>query len=103
MQLPLKGLAALGEQTHLPRDQLIEASALESFKVAIGNKPAVSQTEETQERPVTVDRHLARQTLGNMRTKLSVVGGKQLGSVKAPSETLDLNHTISSSGDIPEL
>ena len=51
MQLPLEGLATSGEQTHLPRDQLIKASAIESFEVAIANKPTVVQTEETRSGP----------------------------------------------------
>ena len=81
MQLPLEALAAVGEHTHLARDQFVEVGTLQPAEVAIEDKASASQTEIAQERPVALHRHTPRQRVGDMVANLRVIGGQQLGDV----------------------
>jgi hypothetical protein len=80
VQLPLEALAASGEHASLARDQLLEAAALKPFEVAVADEPTVSlaeETEEAQERPVTLEDDALRQRVGHEVAQLRVVAGQQ--------------------------
>jgi len=57
----LAALAALGEDLHLPRNQLVQLGALESAEVAIVDEAAVLHADVAQEWSVLFDAHPFRQ------------------------------------------
>ena len=81
VQLPLEGLAALGEYPHLPRNQLVELVTVEALEVAILDEPAIAEADRAQQRAVALDPNRIRKPVVHVRAQLRVVGAEQSNEV----------------------
>ena len=77
VQLPLDGLAALGEDPHLPGDQLVELVTVEAVEVAILDHPAIPEADRAQQRAVALDTNTVRKPVMHVRAQLCVIGVEQ--------------------------
>ena len=57
VQLPLEPLAAFGEDSHLPCDQLVDGCTLESAEIAVVDEATVLPAHPAQKRSVLLDTH----------------------------------------------
>ena len=55
VQFPLERLAALGEDAHLARHQLVQLVPFEPAEVAVVDEPAVRRPDVAKQRPVPLD------------------------------------------------
>ena len=62
--LPLEPQPALGEESHLTRDQVVELGAPEPVEVSIVDESTLVEPDEANERPVTLDGHALRYRSG---------------------------------------
>ena len=74
VQLPLDGLAAVGEDLHLPRDQLIELAPGEPVELAVLDHPATSPADDAEQRTVALEPHTIGQPVVHVGAQLRVVG-----------------------------
>jgi hypothetical protein len=77
VQLPLEGLAALGENLHLPRDQLVELLTVEAAEVAIFDESAIAEANGSKEWAVPLDPDGIGEPVVHVRAQLLVIGVKQ--------------------------
>ena len=82
VQLPFELLAAIGEHTHLSRDQRIELGPVDPTEVAVRDAPAAPQVEEAHQRTVSFDAETLRQRIRDVGAQLGVVESEQIGSIE---------------------
>lgn len=77
VQLPLEGLAALRENLHLPRDQLVEHPTVEPAEVAILDESAIAEANGSNEWAVPLDPDGIGKPVVHVRAQLRVIGIEQ--------------------------
>ncbi len=85
VQLPLEGLAALGEDPHLPRDQLVELASVEAVEIPILDHPAVPEAHRAQQRAVALDTNRAGKRVMHVGAQLRVIRAEEGDEVHCAS------------------
>jgi hypothetical protein len=80
--LPLERLAAIGEHSHLPRDQLVEFGTLDPIEVAVHDAATVPPANEAQQGPIAFNAYTFRQRVRDHGAQLRVVAVQQVGCIE---------------------